>query len=71
MAGLGVVIADRSDRGHSPVAGLGVVIADRSGRGAGAGKLPGIGGMFGIVEGIGSDVGNVTAEIKTTETINI
>ena len=71
MAGLGVVIADRSDRGDSPVAGLGVVIADRSGNGAGAGKLPGIGGMFGIVEGIGSDVGNDTAELTTIENINI
>ena len=61
----------RVRRGDSPVAGPGVVIADRSGNGAGAGKLPGIGGMFGIVEGIGSDVGNVTAELKTIYNINI
>ena len=63
---LGVVTSNRSGGGDSPVAGLGVVIADRSGSGAGAGKLPGIGGMLGIVEGIGNDVGNVTAEFKIT-----
>ena len=71
VAELGVAVGGMSGGEDSPVAGLEVVIADRSGSGAGAGKLPGIGGMLGIVDGIGTDVGNVTAEFKiTNEKVN-